>query len=378
MRNDETAPFDEPDPRWRGNRTGASESFDDSAGFEVDEGSLQNRGPFQNDDVAEEQTRVLPQYDASQYDQQYGAGPSAGADAPTQAIGMQGGPQRAPQSTPQAPPRQHAADAPTQRIATTGQRFAPPSQRTQAHQTPVHQQHAASAPGSYEGSASRELTAGGWWRLLIGGFLMLVATWLLLRGAISVMTLAEGVGYEGLLNLYTYIGAPLLLLSILLLPGTAGGRFGGILLAALSYGVMITPPLLLSEDPEFWLATDVGYRIVVMVVPAVVALFGIMTWLSVRGKRGLAWVLVFLPPLVMVALVAVLPPTNGEIFPFSGLLPIETIDQWISGSTTMVIGGADLIATSLFALFAACVVPAVLLAWPFKSVKLLRAQHRHG
>ncbi|MGO3845217.1 hypothetical protein [Agrococcus casei] len=371
MRNDETAPFDEPDPRWRGNGAGAS----DSADFEVDERSLQNRGPFPNDSTTEEQTRVLPQFDASQYDEQYsGAAPQTGSDAPTQAIGMQGGADR----THQAPQRNHAADAPTQRIATTGQRFAPPSQRAAAPQQSAHQQYAAPAHGPYDRDTNRELTAGGWWRLLIGGLLMLVAAWLLLRGAVSVVTVAEGVGYESLLNLFTYIGAPLLMISILLLPGTAGGRVGGILLAALSYGALVSPPLLFSEDPEFWLAPETGLRLVVLVVPAVIVLFGIMTWLSVRGKRGLAWVLVFLPTLVMVALTAVLPTQLGDLFPSGGLLPIDAIEQWISRYTTMWISSADMLATSLFALFAACVVPAVLLAWPFKSVKVLRGQARHG
>lgn len=345
MSNDETAPFGTPDPR-RG------------PDFEVDESSLHGRSPFDSQQT-EAHTKVLPQFD--------------GSDAPTQALGTHQTQEPQPET-----PRQYPADAPTQRIA-TGQRFAPPSQRTNApnySSSPHQPQVQHFVPPTYAEHASvdsdRELTAGGWWRLLIGGILLLVAAWLLLRGAMPMVTIAEGVTYASLLNVATYIGAPLLVISLLLLPGSAGGRVGSIFLAALAYGVLTLPPLLYSREGDLWISQETGYRLVVMVVPALVVMFGIMTWLSVRGKRALAWVLVFLPPLAMIAFIAVMPQPDGAVFPDTGLLNIAVVEQWILTDTPFVIGVAELLTTSLYLLFAACVVPAVLLAWPFGSAKQAR------
>lgn len=353
MSNDETAPFGTPDPH-RGPE------------FEVDESSLHGRSPFDNQPTeaipaTDAHTKVMPQFD--------------GSDAPTQAIGTHQ--TQRTQRIPEAP-LNYPADAPTQRIA-TGQRFAPPSQRTRtpAYTDTPHQpqvQHFVPQARADHAStdSSRELTAGGWWRLLIGGILLLVAAWLLLRGAMGMVTITEGAGYDSLLNIATFIGAPLLVFSLLLLPGSAGGRVASILLAALAYGALTLPPLLYSPQGDLWVSQETGYRLVVMVVPAVVVLFGIMTWLSVRGKRALAWVLVFLPPLAMFALIALVPSGDGEVFPQTGLINVAMAEQWLAANTPFAIGTADLLTTSLYLLFAACVVPAVLLAWPFGSAKQAR------
>lgn len=327
MSNEETAPFGTPDPK-RG------------PDFEVDEAALDAPTQQFAAQPTEQQTQVLPQYAQAEFDQA--------------------------QHNP-------ASDAPTQRIATTGNRFAPPAQR---RQTPAQPQVQHFVPPTYADHASaasdRELTAGGWWRLLIGGVLLLVAAWLLLRGAMPMVTITEGAGYETLLNIATYIGAPLLVFSLLLLPGSAGGRVASIFFAALAYGVLTLPPLLFSPEGDLWVSQETGYRLVIMVVPAVVVLLGIMTWLSVRGKRALAWVLVFLPPLAMFALIAVLPQTNGSVFPETGVFNVMAVEDWLSASTPFVIGSPELLTTSLYLLFAACVVPAVLLAWPFGSAKQAR------
>lgn len=246
-------------------------------------------------------------------------------------------------------------DQPTQAL------YAAPVRRATDAESRRVQQPPASAPAQ-EPSAARELRGGGWLRLLLGGTIVLISSWLLLHGSGLML---GGAGFESLLTPTTLVGAPLLLVGILLLPGPAGGKVIGVVLAGLAYSAAIAPALLPAA-----LGPLAAFMTTYMLAPAC-ALLLLMAWLSVRGKSALAWLFVLVPPLLAVLM--------GAITGIGALLvgdPSAVLSESARAlsllpepiASTMASWPDDIAAASVrFAAMAACVIPGVLLAWPFQG-----------
>ena len=309
--------------------------------FEIGEDALDPKGPFAEQPTQEqapyeeyEPTKIMPAYN------------DYAADAPTQRIGAQPAPPARPPRERSAP---HAGNA----------EYTAPSATAPHAAAPAHYGHPARAGG-------RELTSAGWSRLLFGGLLLLVATWLLVHGALGFLDLE---GLQSLLNPFTLIGAPALLASLLILPGPAGGKVVGILFAALAYGALILPGLL-----EFHPALSPAVPPAVVLSGPATVLLGFMTWLSVRGKRPLAWSLLPLPVLIAViwSLAVGVAGVAGIIYGGDWLLMLYGTGEaaWLGWVERLPL---DIVrSTFRFAMLGACVIPAVLLAWPFARARIAR------
>ena len=295
--------------------------------FEIGEEALHEPGPFwspQQGDAAEHQpTKVLP------------------AAAPL-----------------------HSPDAATRRLSAVSphQRFATAADAGNAEFTAPSTQQGPAAFGAEpsEPPTGSELGFGGWARLVIGGPVLLAAAWLLLHGAHAVL---GGGDLDALLNVFTLVGAPVLLCGILLLPGPAGGKVAAVVLAAMAYAAMIAPTLLQSVGALVSTLTAFVFA------PACV-LFGFMTWLSVRGKRPAAWLLIVVPPAtaIIVALLAAATPVSvllrgdalADLQAVTAVLPAAA-QAWLSTLPTEMAES-----TIRFGTLALCVVPSMLLAWPVR------------
>lgn len=348
MNRDDRIPFNDDTPTGR------------DIDFEVSEDALKPQGPFNSPSEYEEHepTKVLPSFEEPQPEPRYAQ------DAPTQRIGTAPGGQR-----PHTPIRNRPPVTSGNAEYTAPNHVAP--QRSSGHHGHPAAQHGHPSaqyghPEAAQPTSRRELTSAGWFRLLFGGLFLLLATWMLIHGSMSFIALQPA---ESLLNPFTLIGAPLLLLCLLLLPGPAGGKVVGILLAALSYGALILPGFLAYTTAT----SPITPFLMALTGPATV-LFGFMTWLSVRGKRALAWVLIPLPPIIALvwALTAGAFGSMGVIFAGDWLLQLHTMGlaPWLDWMTVLPL---DFIQSTLrFVTIGACVVPAVLLAWPFSRARLAR------
>lgn len=336
MSTDDRIPFNDDQPRRA-----------PDPDFEIGEDALDPRGPFAEQPTQEqapyeeyEPTKIMPAYRDE-------PAPNYASDAPTQRIGAQ---------QPAGPARERSATS-----AGNAEYTAPNAAIPHA---------AASEQYGHPPRSGRELTSAGWSRLLFGGLLLLIATWLLVHGALGFLDLE---GLQSLLNPFTLIGAPALLASLLILPGPAGGKVVGILFAALAYGALILPGLL-EFNPS--LSPEVPAP-VVLSGPATV-LLGFMTWLSVRGKRPLAWSLLPLPVLIAViwALAAGVAGVAGIIYGGDWLLMLYGTGEaaWLDWIERVPL---DIVrSTFRFAMLGACVIPAILLAWPFARARIARERLR--
>lgn len=350
MSRDDRIPFNDDEPRAFRDR---------DIEFEIGEEALRPRGPFAEEESHPDEeafteyqpTKIMPSLDETEPERRYAQ------DAPTQRIGTAG--HRPTASRPPARERRSAYAGNAEYTA--------PSRTAPQGGVPVEYGH---PHGTARPVSRRELSEAGWARLLFGGLALLVATWLLVHGSLDFIDQQPA---EALLNPFTLIGAPLLLASLLLLPGPAGGKVMAIVFAALAYGALILPgflgfdPAITPEVPPLIFATG----------PAVV-LFGFMTWLSVRGKRPLAWSLLPLPPIIAIvwALAAGAYGSMGIIYAGDWLVQLQSMGlaPWLDWMTLLPL---EFVRSTLrFATIGVCVAPAVLLAWPFARAKLVRARVR--